>query len=124
MVDGKVLAARFAGAADFETRKVISGGNELDIFFLDGLTSGGDIADFIVRPLSEVRQEEREETLFMRAARGLVWCASMKEASSTDEAAELLVNGFCVILFPKSGKALGCEVKTGEKRSCSCEASP
>ena len=45
MVDGKVLAARFAGAADFETLKVISGGNELDIFFLDGLTSDGDIAD-------------------------------------------------------------------------------
>ena len=41
----------------------------------------------------------------------------MKKASSTDEAAELLVNGFCVILFPKTGKALGCEVKTGEKRS-------
>ena len=59
MVDGKVLATRFAGAADFETRKVISGGNELDIFFLDGLTSSGDIADFIVRPLSEARQEER-----------------------------------------------------------------
>lgn len=117
MVDGKVLAARFAGAADFETRKVISGGNELEIFFLDGLTSSGDIADFIVRPLHEARQEEREETLFMRAERGLVWCASMKKASSTDEAAELLVNGFCVILFPKSGKALGCEVKTGEKRS-------
>ena len=117
MVDGKVLAARFAGAADFEARKVISGGNELEIFFLDGLTSSGDIADFIVRPLHEARQEEREETLFTRAERGLVWCASMKKASSTDEAAELLVNGFCVILFPKTGKALGYEVKTGEKRS-------
>ena len=41
----------------------------------------------------------------------------MKKASSTDEAAELLVNGFCVILLPEDGKALGCEVKTGEKRS-------
>ena len=35
-----------------------------------------------------------------------------KEPESTQQAAELLVNGFCVILFPKSGKALGCEVKT------------
>lgn len=104
MVDGKVLAARFAGAADFETRKVISGGNELEIFFLDGLTSGRDIADFIVRPLHEARQDEREETLFTRAERGLVWCASMKKASSTDEAAELLVNGFCVILLSEKRK--------------------
>ena len=117
MVDGRALTAQFEDAADFETRKVISGGNELEIFFLDGLTSSGDIADFIVRPLHEARQDEREETLFTRAERGLVWCASMKKASSTDEAAELLVNGFCVILFPKTGKALGCEVKTGEKRS-------
>ena len=70
-----------------------------------------------MQPLHEARQDEREETLFTRAERGLVWCASMKKASSTDEAAELLVNGFCVILFPKTGKALGCEVKTGEKRS-------
>ncbi len=61
--------------------------------------------------------EAREEVLYTRALQGGVWCASVKEPESTQQAAELLVNGFCVILFPKSGKALGCEVKTGEKRS-------
>ena len=85
--------------------------------FLDGLTSGGDIAEQVVRPLAQMTDEAREEVLFTRAMQGGVWCASVKEAESTQQAAELLVNGFCVILFPKSGKALGCEVKTGEKRS-------
>ena len=85
--------------------------------FLDGLTSGGDIAEQVVRPLAQMTDEACEEVLYTRALQGGVWCASVKEPESTQQAAELLVNGFCVILFPKSGKALGCEVKTGEKRS-------
>lgn len=117
MVDGRELAAQFENAADFETRKVLCGGQLLTVLFLDGLTSGGDIAEQVVRPLAQMTDESREEVLFTRALQGGVWCASVKEPESTQQAAELLVNGFCVILFPKSGKALGCEVKTGEKRS-------
>ena len=117
MVDGRALTAQFEDAADFETRKVLSGGQLLTVLFLDGLTSGGDIAEQVVRPLAQMTDEAREEVLYTRALQGGVWCASVKEPESTQHAAELLVNGFCVILFPKSGKALGCEVKTGEKRS-------
>ena len=117
MVDGRELAAQFENAADFETRKVLCGGQLLTVLFLDGLTSGGDIAEQVVRPLAQMTDEAREEVLYTRALQGGVWCASVKEPESTQQAAELLVNGFCVILFPKSGKALGCEVKTGEKRS-------
>ena len=117
MVDGRALTAQFENAADFETRKVLCGGQLLTVLFLDGLTSGGDIAEQVVRPLAQMTDESREEILFTRALQGGVWCASVKEPESTQQAAELLVNGFCVILFPKSGKALGCEVKTGEKRS-------
>ena len=117
MVDGRELAAQFENAADFETQKVLCGGQLLTVLFLDGLTSGGDIAEQVVRPLAQMTDEAREEVLYTRALQGGVWCASVKEPESTQQAAELLVNGFCVILFPKSGKALGCEVKTGEKRS-------
>ena len=117
MVDGRALTAQFEDAADFETRKVLCGGQLLTVLFLDGLTSGEDIAEQVVRPLAQMTDEAREEVLYTRALQGGVWCASVKEPESTQQAAELLVNGFCVILFPKSGKALGCEVKTGEKRS-------
>lgn len=117
MVDGRELAAQFENAADFETRKVLCGGQLLTVLFLDGLTSGGDIAEQVVRPLAQMTDEACEEVLYTRALQGGVWCASVKEPETTQQAAELLVNGFCVILFPKSGKALGCEVKTGEKRS-------
>lgn len=117
MVDGREIAAQFEDAADFETRKVLCGGQLLTVLFLDGLTSGRDIAEQVLRPLAQMTVEAREEVLYTRALQGGVWCASVKEPESTQQAAELLVNGFCVILFPKSGKALGCEVKTGEKRS-------
>ena len=117
MVDGRALTAQFEDAADFETRKVLCGGQLLTVLFLDGLTSGRDIAEQVVRPLAQMTDEAREEVLYTRALQGGVWCASVKEPESTQQAAQLLVNGFCVILFPKSGKALGCEVKTGEKRS-------
>lgn len=117
MVDGREIAAQFEDAADFETRKVLCGGQLLTVLFLDGLTSGRDIAEQVLRPLAQMTDEAREEVLYTRALQGGVWCASIKEPESTQQAAELLVNGFCVILFPKSGKALGCEVKTGEKRS-------
>lgn len=117
MVDGRALTAQFEDAADFETRKVLCGGQLLTVLFLDGLTSGRDIAEQVLRPLAQMTVEAREEVLYTRALQGGVWCASVKEPESTQQAAELLVNGFCVILFPKSGKALGCEVKTGEKRS-------
>ena len=117
MVDGRALTAQFENAADFETRKVLCGGQLLTVLFLGGLTSGGDIAEQVVRPLAQMTDAAREEVLFTRALQGGVWCASVKEPGATQQAAELLVNGVCVILFPKSGKALGCEVKTGEKRS-------
>ena len=117
MVDGREIAAQFEDAADFETRKVLCGGQLLTVLFLDGLTSGRDIAEQVLRPLAQMTDEAREEVLYTRALQGGVWCASVKEPESTQQAAELLVNGFCVILFPGSGKALGCEVKTGEKRS-------
>ena len=116
MVNARALAARFRDAADLEQRKVLCAGKLLEVLFLDGLTSGGDIAEYVVRPLAAIEADEREEVLFTRLLRGGVWCAAVKEAKDENEAAQLLVNGFCVVLFPETGSALACEVKTGEKR--------
>ena len=116
MVNARALAARFQDAADLEQRKVLCAGKLLEVLFLDGLTSGGDIAEYVVRPLAAIEADEREEVLFTRLLRGGVWCAAVKEAKDENEAAQLLVNGYCVVLFPETGSALACEVKTGEKR--------
>ena len=111
------LEALFENAADFETREIESAGQKLAVFFLDGLTAGGDIAELVIRPLVEQNEKLEERVLFQRAVQGGIWCASVKEVHETQQAAELLVNGFCVVLFPKLKKAIACEAKTGEKRA-------
>ena len=110
------IRAIFQNAGDFEERTVLAGGQTLTAFFLDGLTSGGDIAEYVVRPLTELAPGTAAE-LYARARDGGVWCASVSEADTPDAAAQRLVNGFCVVLFPKLKKAIACEAKTGEKRA-------
>ena len=39
------LRAMFGGSADVAERQIMAGGQKLDVLFLDGLTSGGDIAE-------------------------------------------------------------------------------
>ena len=115
--EGKKLEAMFEQAADFEKRKILCAGRTLEVYYLDGLTSGGDIAELVIRPLTQAAGDEAEEILYTRAEQGLIWCASVQKADDAEKAAELLVNGFCVVLFPALQKGIACEVKTGEKRS-------
>ena len=74
--NAKAVGALFDGAADFETRRVTAGGVPVTVYFIDGLTSGGDIADFVLRPLAGLLPGTQEE-IFERAASGAVWCAAM-----------------------------------------------
>ena len=112
------IRAIFQNAGDFEERTVRTGGQTLTAFFLDGLTSGGDIAEYVVRPLTELAPGTAAD-VYARARDGGVWCASVSEAASPDAAAQKLVNGFCVVVFPGIQNALCFETKTGEKRGIS-----
>ena len=67
--NAKAVAALFDGAADFETRAVMAGGVSVTVYFIDGLTSGGDIADFVLRPLAELAPGTESE-IFERADSG------------------------------------------------------
>ena len=81
----------FKNAADFEERTVIAGGRTLTVFFLDGLTSGGDIAELVIRPLREGLREGTAAELLEQAETGAVWCASVSRAGDARAAAEKLV---------------------------------
>lgn len=94
------LRALFDGAGDFVAREVRTPTGAATAYFIDGLVSGADIADFVISPM--VRGEP-------------VWNAVADPVDTLDAAAKKLVNGFCVVLA-----ADGCvayETKTGEKRS-------
>ena len=112
------IQAIFVNAGDFEQRTVLAGGQMLTAFFIDGLTSGGDIAEYVLRPLGRLAPGPMQ-AVYDRALCGGVWCASVSEADTAEAAAQKLVNGFCVVVFPGLPKALCFEAKTGEKRGIS-----
>ena len=117
------IRAIFENAGDLEEHTVAAGGQVLTAFFIDGLTSGGDIAEYVVQPLVRCIRPGTMESVFRQAQNGAVWCASVSTADTPDAAAQKLVNGFCVVVFPGLGQALCFETKTGEKRSPSAPES-
>ena len=108
------IKSRFAEAGDFVTRTLRCDGNTLYAYYIDGLTSGGDISEYVFRPISENLSGNLEEA-YDAALHGAVYNSAVSVCEDVDEVALKLVNGFCIVLFPGVG-ALACEVKTGVKR--------
>ncbi len=109
------IRATFSGAADFIIRPIHVSGLPLTLYAIDGLTSGDDIADFVLKPLMGMQGESMAQ-LYQRAFYDAVYNTVVQACSSAKEAAEKLLSGFCVVLFPEAG-ALAFEVKSSEKRS-------
>lgn len=105
----------FREAGDFNVRKIKCGAFTLYGYAIDGLTSGADISEYVFKPIMENLQGQTMAQLYTDALDGVVVNSVAKACSSLDEVATLLVNGFCVVLFPGAG-AIAFETKTGEKR--------
>ena len=108
----------FDGAGDFNTRVLHCGKHTLYGYAIDGITSGGDISEYVFKPIMEQLKGEDIHTLYNKALCGAVVNSVAKPCESLDDAAMFLVNGFCVVLFPGAG-AIAFETKTGEKRGLS-----
>lgn len=108
------IKSRFAEAGDFVTRTLRCDGNTLYAYYIDGLTSGGDISEYVFRPISENLSGNPEEA-YDAALHGAVYNSAVSVCEDVDEVALKMVNGFCIVLFPGVG-ALAFEVKTGVKR--------
>ena len=109
------IAAVFRDAADLTARKISVGGKHAMLFFLDGLTSGGEIALNVLRPLSELPPMSRQK-LFSACLHGAVYNATAERCDTVDDVCQKLVNGCCVLVF-STPPAVSYEVKTGEKRA-------
>lgn len=112
------ISGIFQGAGDFVRRKLRCGDFTLYIYNIDGLTSGGDISDYVIKPISQQLKADTMESLYKEALEGMIYNAVASPCKDLDDAAAKLVNGFCVVLFPDVG-AIAFEVKTGEKRGLS-----
>ena len=105
----------FRDAADFIVRKVDCSGMSLYAYAIDGLISGGDMSDYVLKPIGELLRGDSMEMLYQKALHGVIYNAVADPVKDLNAAVLKLVNGFCVVLFPGVG-AIGFEVKTPDKR--------
>ena len=110
------IRAIFHDAADFNVRPLRCGEFSLYAYAIDGLTSGADISEYIIKPVAEQLSGASMTELYQRALLGAVVNSVARPCKDLDAVASFLVNGFCVLLFPGEG-AIAFETKTGEKRS-------
>ena len=114
-VNDENIRSIFRDAADFNARSLQCDGHTIYTYAIDGLTSGGDISEYVFKPIMENLHGKTMDALYHNAHDCIV-NAVAKPCMTLDDVAVFLVNGFCVVLFPDVG-AIAFETKTGEKRS-------
>ena len=105
----------FEGAADFMRRQLHCGKHILYAYAIDGLIASSAASDYIFKPITEHLSGETMQQLYDRAMTGMIYNNVAKACKDPEDVALLLVNGFCVVLFPGVG-AIAFEVKTPDKR--------
>ena len=112
----KALQSLFGDTEDLVVRTLRVNGTELTLLFLDGLTSGGEIAEDVIRPLVRGGAPASEAEIYDAALHGAVYCASVQTGDTPQQTAQGLLTGHAALLFPALGKALCFEVKTSQVR--------
>lgn len=105
----------FRDAGDFIAREITCGQFTLYAYAIDGLISGGDMSDYVLKPISQQLRGETVKEIYEAACKGCVYNAVADPVADLDALSLKLVNGFCVVLFPDVG-AVAYEVKTPDKR--------
>ena len=114
-ITDEAIRKSFDGAADFAVRDLQCGKWLLPAYFIDGLTASGFISDYVFKPLVQLQAASIKE-LYSKALSGGVYNAVGKPCTDLDSVCLMLVNGFCVVLFPGAG-ALAFETRTPQMRN-------
>ena len=109
------LLTRFAGAADFSVRTLQIAGLPCTLCFLDGMVSGSEIGELVIRPLERLSWQLRPTLLLTRILTGGAETAVALRCRDADDAEAKLLAGFCLLFVPEAG-AVAFETKSGEKR--------
>lgn len=105
----------FRDAADFTRRELRCGEYTLYAYAIDGLIASAYATDYIFKPIVQSLQGEDMASLYHNAMTGEIYNNVAVPCEDLNKVAFLLVNGFCVVLFPGAG-AIGFEVRTPDKR--------
>lgn len=106
----------FRDAADFNRRELTCGRHSVFAYSIDGLIASAFASDYIFKPIIQELSGKTQEELYEEAIQGLVYNCVAVPCKDLNHIAKLLVNGFCIVLFPGRG-AIGFEVKTPDKRT-------
>ena len=109
------VSAIFAGAADFIRRELRCGVHTVYAYAIDGLIASATASDFVFKPVAQLLRGDTMAQLYEKAQHGDIYNNVAVPCKDLDQIAFLLVNGFCVVLFPGAG-AVGYEVRTPDKR--------
>ena len=108
----------FRDAADFMRRELRCGDHTLYAYAIDGLIASAYASDYIFKPITQHLHGQTMQNLYQSALEGMIYNNVAKPCEDLDAVALLLVNGFCVVLFPEVG-AIAFEVRTPDKRGTS-----
>ena len=109
------IRKQFEQASDFIPRVLQCSGFTLYAYAIDGLVSGGDMSEYILKPISENLRGDSIAKLYDAALHGAVYNSVAEPCEDLQTVFKKLVNGFCVVLFPGAG-AIAFEIKTGVNR--------
>lgn len=112
------ISGIFHGAADFIRRELRCGDHRIYAYAIDGLIASAYASDYIFKPITQHLRADSMESLYHHAMDGMIYNNVAVPCEDLNQIAFLLVNGFCVVLFPGAG-AIGFEVKTPDKRGTS-----
>ena len=114
-VTDEEIRQQFAEVDDFIPRVLRCGDYTLYAYAIDGLVSGGDMSEYILKPISENLRGGNMRGLYDAALHGAVYNSVAVPCEDVQTVFKKLVNGFCVVLFPGTG-AIAFEIKTGVNR--------
>lgn len=112
------ISTIFRDAADFMRRELRCGAFKIYAYAIDGLIASAYASDYIFKPITQHLQADTMEGLYRHALDGMIYNNVAVPCKDLNQIAFLLVNGFCVVLFPGVG-AIAFEVRTPDKRGTS-----
>lgn len=109
------IRGQFPEVSDFIPRQLRCCGFTIYAYAIDGLVSGGDMSEYILKPITEHLRGQTMGELYEKSLHGAVYNSVAEPCEDLQTVFKKLVNGFCVVLFPEAG-AIAFEIKTGVNR--------
>ncbi len=122
-VTAAAVEAVFDGCYDFESRELHIGGDvgrKVRLCFIDGLVSGSDVAEQVIKPLTDPERfagVTDVKAVIAMLLGGSVYVYTAKSRTKLGEMAGDLLNGFCALIFDAERTAVTFEVKSQQRRS-------